>query len=1223
MRARLLASLATTAVVAAGLPLVASGSAGALEAPVTFTATPQSTYQTDGIVWAVASAGGKVFVGGSFSNLRPAGAAQGAADVARSNFAVLDAATGAPTSCAPEALLGTAAAATVRSLAVSPDGATLYVGGTFSTFGGANKGNLAALDIASCTVVSGFTPAPTGRVKAIAVSPDNTTVFYGGAFTTVNTGGVLTARTRAAAAVAVGQPSPGSLKAWAPATSSTVDPTHNLPDVDTIAVKPDGSQVLLGGDFEDVNGTHSHGIAGVDNATGAVTWALTAPPWTTGSDSLGYTSAVKTIVVDANGFYTGNEGTGSGSFDGRTSWGWDHVLRWKDGCLGATQALVVHSNALYSASHAHNCSFIGAYPDGARHHLLAETLTADPTSVGVSGQLPYPTLLPFFPNTNDGDITLFPRETALEGIGPRAMTVAHTGGGDYLYVGGEFSSVNGVVQQGLTRFSQTADAQPSLPVVSASSFTPGQVRVSWLPSLDNDDATLTYTLERSADNGQSWAAIPAATGLTQRSWFWQRPQMVYTDSAVAMGSAYKYRVTVTDGTVTRTSGERTVVVTNIGSGAPGSYGPSPYEAAVLGDNPELYVRYDEVGDVFLSDRSDNRDNLVLKGAGSFGSGLLSSDPSHALTLTGSAGQVLYSQKLMDSPTNYSLETWFSTTSTSGGKLIGFGNKQDYASNTFDKMLWMTNAGQLAFGVYTGAKIVLTSPTVYNDGIRHHVVATQSSSLGMRLYVDGALVASNTTKTNQVFKGYWHVGGDNLVSWPGAPASYAFAGTLDDTAVYNSALSASAVAVHWGARDLPGTTVASLTPQKPTVSFGGVTDGTSVKGVVPVSVFGTTTPGTTSEPATLELLVDGVASPAYTFTCAQTGWSCSTTFDWDTSTLSLGSHTVSARITSVNPADSATSATATLTVLASAAPQAPSVSISVPGAGTGTTGVVGPGPVDVHAAASTVTGTTTYPSSLDLIVDGNTGAPATSVPCTGTTYDCSGVLTWSTAGLYGSHTLAVRVTATTGCETVTTACSTLSSALAVKVAAPTAVALTALKVVRSGTTVTVKGRVTVPLSKLGAAAMTVKVTGRPAVGTAISRTVATTSTGYFAAAFRVSTTTVFTAQALTTGWYLPSSTVLRQYVAGVPTCRLSATTVKRGVRDVMTCRLASLPSGTAVTVQYAYAGKWRTLVSAKSRSGAAYLGFAMRSRGTWSLRVVIGSNKVYYTSVSSTLRLRVV
>jgi hypothetical protein len=494
---------------------------------------------------------------------------------------------------------------------------------------------------------------------------------------------------------------------------------------------------------------------------------------------------------------------------------------------------------------------------------------------------------------------------------------------------------------------------------------------------------------------------------------------------------------------------------------------------------------------------------------------------------------------------------------------------------------------------------------------------------MRLYVDGALVASNTTKTNQVFKGYWHVGGDNLVSWPGAPTSYAFNGTLDETAIYNTALSAAQVSTHFGAADSAGTAVAPLTPQKPVVSLGGVTDGTSVKGVVPVSVFGTTTPGTTSQPATLELLVDGASSPAYTFTCAGTDWSCSTTFGWDTAALSLGSHTLSARITSTNPSDSATSSTVTLTVLASAPPQAPAVSISVAGAGAGTSGVVGPGSVDVHAAASTVTGTTTYPSSLDLIVDGNTASPATSVPCSGTTYDCGGVLTWNTAGLFGAHTIAVRVNATTGCETVVGACSKLSSALAVKVAAPTTSVLTPLTVVRSGTTVTVRGRVTVPLSKLGASAMTVKVTGRPAVGSAFARTVTTTSTGTFSAAFRVSTTTVFTAQALTTGWYLPSTTAVRQYVSGVPACRLAATTVKRGVRDVMTCRLASLPTATSATLQYLYAGTWRTLVATKSTAGTVSFGFAMRSRGTWSLRVVIGSNRVFSTSVSSALRLRVV
>jgi len=154
-------------------------------------------------------------------------------------------------------------------------------------------------------------------------------------------------------------------------------------------------------------------------------------------------------------------------------------------------------------------------------------------------------------------------------------------------------------------------------------------------------------------------------------------------------------------------------------------------------------------------------------------------------------------------------------------------------------------------------------------------------------------------------------------------------------------------------------------------------------------------------------------------------------------------------------------------------------------------------------------------------------------------------------------------------------------------------------------------------------MVVKVTGTPAVGSAFSRTVATSSTGAFAAAFKLGTTTVFSAQALTTGWYLPSSTLARQNVAGVPSCRLSATRVKRGARDVVTCRLSYLPSGVGVAVQYSYRGRWRALMATRSRAGAIYAPFVIRGRGTWSLRVVIGSNRVYYTSVSPTLRLRVV
>lgn len=57
---------------AAGLGLVALPQpAAALTAPVAFTADDLPTWQTNGIVWALAEAGGTVFAGGTFSQVRP------------------------------------------------------------------------------------------------------------------------------------------------------------------------------------------------------------------------------------------------------------------------------------------------------------------------------------------------------------------------------------------------------------------------------------------------------------------------------------------------------------------------------------------------------------------------------------------------------------------------------------------------------------------------------------------------------------------------------------------------------------------------------------------------------------------------------------------------------------------------------------------------------------------------------------------------------------------------------------------------------------------------------------------------------------------------------------------------------------------------------------------------------------------------------------------------
>ncbi len=146
------------------------------------------------------------------------------------------------------------------------------------------------------------------------------------------------------------------------------------------------------------------------------------------------------------------------------------------------------------------------------------------------------------------------------------------------------------------------------------------------------------------------------------------------------------------------------------------------------------------------------------------------------------------------PRNYSEEAWFKTTSTNGGKIIGFGDQQNGTSNNYDRHIYMTNDGKVTFGVWPGMLVTITSPTALNNGGWHHVVATQNSTDGMKLYIDGALVGTNSQTGAQVFDGYWRVGGDT--QW-GCCSAF-LNGSIDDVAVYQSVLTATQVANHFNA-----------------------------------------------------------------------------------------------------------------------------------------------------------------------------------------------------------------------------------------------------------------------------------------------------------------------------------------------------------------------------------------------------------------------------------------
>src|SRR5918997_1394994 len=194
--------------------------------PVTVAADPLPTVQIDGVAWTQRVIGNTVYVGGRFTTARPAGAAAGSLTTARANLLAYDIRTGN--------LITTWAPTTngdVLSIVPSPDNTRLYIGGSFTTVNGQTRNRIAALDRATGNLIGSFQPKPDATVRAIVATTD--TVYMGGLLSGV--GGV--ARSRVAAV----RSSDGALLSWAPSAQGG--------SVHSLAMSPDQSQLIIGGSF--------------------------------------------------------------------------------------------------------------------------------------------------------------------------------------------------------------------------------------------------------------------------------------------------------------------------------------------------------------------------------------------------------------------------------------------------------------------------------------------------------------------------------------------------------------------------------------------------------------------------------------------------------------------------------------------------------------------------------------------------------------------------------------------------------------------------------------------------------------------------------------------------------------------------------------------------------------------------------------------------------------
>ncbi|HZX08895.1 fibronectin type III domain-containing protein [Kribbella sp.] len=475
----------------------------ALSTGARLTAVAASSWQTDASVLGLAVARGKVYVGGRFRTVRPPGARPGTREVTRTYLAAFDERTGALDAAMNHDLDGF-----VWAVVASPDGSRVYVGGDFTHVDGLVRNRLAAFDTATDRLVAGIAPSVSYRVKALAIG--RTSLYFGGAFGLVN--GVT--RNRAAAISTV----TGALLPWNPDADD---------DVYAIAVAADNSRVYLGGTFGTLRGTSRWAVASVNTSTGALLSfpAASAVPLPTSS----CVSRVKDIETSGRRVFFADAGDGKGCFDG--TWAADVAtgkLLWKSTCLGATEALAMVDGWLFKGSHAHSCP--RTFADGSGTHFL---LLQNPAT-GALG--------PWFPNTNGGPPTL---------VGP---LVATSGGSD-LWVGGDFTEVNGAGQQGLTRFTNLGPGavplRPAVPKLSSTRV--HRVNATVRASLDNDDVRLTYRLLRGTAN-----TVVAVTRVS--SAFWYRPTVTLTDTSAPSRTTQAYRIEVFDGHHAVRSGYATVTV---------------------------------------------------------------------------------------------------------------------------------------------------------------------------------------------------------------------------------------------------------------------------------------------------------------------------------------------------------------------------------------------------------------------------------------------------------------------------------------------------------------------------------------------------------------------------------------------------------------------------------------------------------------------------------------
>ncbi len=276
----LVGAAAAAATLASGMAALATPAAATTPTnPVSVVAatwTPSiATSGTDGTIETVRQlvpCGGLMYAVGSFTQIT-----QGGQLYTRNNVFSFSATTGAMTSWAPNitpGAVGTTGSGAVNSIALSPDCSTAYLGGVFTAVNGTKVSNIAAVSTTTGALITTFGHSASGQVATLVLSGSH--LLAGGYFSGINGS---TTPYMVSLSPTTGKDD-GYLNLGISGNYNYKDASNrtvaaNPTRVWNTALSPDGTKLLVTGDFMTVAGQHRQQLFMLDLGASSAT----LDPW--------------------------------------------------------------------------------------------------------------------------------------------------------------------------------------------------------------------------------------------------------------------------------------------------------------------------------------------------------------------------------------------------------------------------------------------------------------------------------------------------------------------------------------------------------------------------------------------------------------------------------------------------------------------------------------------------------------------------------------------------------------------------------------------------------------------------------------------------------------------------------------------------------------------------------------------------------------------------------